>query len=251
MAMPLPIQNEIKLMKRKKNHQVIFAEMMQVLEKRFGEGRSIGKRQKWKEISLNNNGKIQMAQFKDFETRLRLGELEVKDSTPQESYRMLMDKLPSFMVTWVIEAEEKLAQSRPTVSFVGFAGMGLSDATRNIENLIGISPKEVSHMANGGFLVRFDDVSHAAKLLKLHGRSIAGTHEKIQVRETDLHLPTEGIFRLIESKLLLREKSEAFHNSKDMGNAFPSRQTRQETKRKKGGDGHASPTPVLAVGAQG
>ena len=48
MAMPLPIQNEIKLMKRKKNHQVIFAEMMQVLEKRFGEGRSIGKRQKWK-----------------------------------------------------------------------------------------------------------------------------------------------------------------------------------------------------------
>ena len=85
MAMPLPIQNEIKLMKRTFDPQLIYGEMMKTLERRFGEGRSIDKRQEWREVELSNNGKFQTCQFRDFETRFRLGELEVKDSTPQES----------------------------------------------------------------------------------------------------------------------------------------------------------------------
>jgi hypothetical protein len=72
MAMPLPIQNEIKLMKRQMDPQVVHGQMMKILEKRFGEGRSIGKRQKWREVELFNGGKISANQFRDFENSFKL-----------------------------------------------------------------------------------------------------------------------------------------------------------------------------------
>ena len=48
---------------------------------------------------------------------------------------MLMEKLPSFMVNWVIEAEEKLAQNRPTVHFVKLHGMGVVMLLNLLKNL--------------------------------------------------------------------------------------------------------------------
>ena len=41
MAMPSPIQNEIRLLKLQMDHDLVYSEMMQKLERRFGEGRSI------------------------------------------------------------------------------------------------------------------------------------------------------------------------------------------------------------------
>jgi len=249
MAMPSPIQNEIRLLKLQMDHNLVFNEMMQKLERRFGEGRSIGKRQKWKEISLTHAGKIQMAQFKDFETKFRLGEIDVKDATPHESYRTLMEKLPPFMVNWVVEEEEKMRQKRPTVALSGLPGLGVQGISRNIEHWIGVPPREITPIAGDAFLVRFEDVSHMTKMLKFNGRQTSAGGHKISVRETDLHLPTEGIFRLIEAKLLLREKSEAFQNGKESGGSSQNRSSRGEVKGKKGFSANSSPSPVHAVGA--
>lgn len=87
------------------------------------------------------------------------------------------------------------------------------------------------------------------KMLKFNGRQTSAGGHKISVRETDLHLPTEGIFRLIEAKLLLREKSEAFQNGKESGGSSQNRSSRGEVKGKKGFSANSSPSPVHAVGA--
>jgi hypothetical protein len=141
LAMPSPIKDEIKLLKKKKPQQLVFSEMMQILEERFGEGRGMSMRRKWQEISLVNHGKIQMTQFKDFETKFKLGELEIKDVTPHESYRMLISKLPSFMLTWVVEEEQKLLESRPTLSFTGVVGLTVEGSVHNIERMVGAPPQ--------------------------------------------------------------------------------------------------------------
>ena len=60
LAMPSPMKDEIKLLK-KQPQQLVFSEMMQILEERFGEGRGMSMRSKWQEISLVNHGKIQRA----------------------------------------------------------------------------------------------------------------------------------------------------------------------------------------------
>ena len=146
---------------------------------------------------------------------------------------MLMEKLPSFMVNSVIEAEEKLAQNRPTVHFVGLHGIGVSDVVQTVEKFARATPKEVTPVGAGAFLIRFDNVAHAQKMLKIDGRKIAATDKKIVAKQTDLHLPTEHIFRLVESKLLLREKSEAFRTAKDFGGANSNRQSGSEKKEKR------------------
>jgi hypothetical protein len=188
-----------------------------------------------------------MAQFKDFETKFRLGEIDVKDVTPHEGYRMLMEKLPAFMVNWVVEEEEKLRQKRPTVAISGLPGMGVQGLVRNIEHWIGVTPREITPIGGDAFVVRFEDISSITKLLKFNGRQTSSGHHKISVRETDLHLPTEGIFRLIEAKLLLREKSEAFQNGKESGGNSQNRSSRSEAKGKKGFSADPSPSPVHAV----
>ena len=158
---------------------------------------------------------------------------------------MLMDKIPSFMVNWVMEEEEKMAKNRPTVKFVGSAEMSIHDVVRSVQGLIQVAPKEVTSIASGGFLLRFDNVSLVQKLVELNGRKISGTYKKIQVKETNLHLPMESIFRFVESKLQLREKSEAFQSSKEFGNALPSRQNRNAKKDKNIGKVETSNPPVL------
>ena len=111
--------------------------------------------------------------------------------------------------------------------------MGVSDVVQTVEKFARATPKEVTPVGAGAFLIRFDNVAHVKKMVKIDGTKIAGTDKKTVVKQTDLHLPTEEIFRLVESKLLLREKSEAFQTAKDFGGANSNRQSRSEKKEKR------------------
>ena len=48
---------------------------------------------------------------------------DVKDTTPQEVRRVLMQKLTPWMKTWVVEGEQKKERSRPIVQIVALENM--------------------------------------------------------------------------------------------------------------------------------
>ena len=248
MAFPTALQNEIKLWQKQSNHQLTFVEAMQRYEKRFGEGRSIGKRTKWREVTLENFGKVDSTQLRDFETRFCLSQLDVKDATPLEAYQLLMERLPSFMRTWVIEEENRIASNHPRLCIKALDGMTAVDVLDNVQRLIGERPKSGIPTKDGSFVVELSSILLANELLKFNGRTITGTTKKFVVKQVEQTLNTEKIFRLCESKLLIREKAEALSRSGDMGGvAHQSRlQKREEKKEKRRGTSCNEPPHAFA-----
>ena len=106
-------------------------------------------------------------------------------------------------------------------------------------------------MPGGMVLVVFADSTHAAKLLSYNGRAIVGTGQKVQVRKTDLHLNSEKVFRLIEKKLMVREKTEILHQGGESGGNPQSRASRQENRGRRENARENSPHPVHAVASAG
>ena len=62
---------------------------------------------KWSEVNMATTGKITSRQLREFQVNFLACADEVKDATPQEVRRLAMQKLPPFMKTWVIDAEQK------------------------------------------------------------------------------------------------------------------------------------------------
>ena len=83
---------------------------------------------------MNTNGKISSKQLREFQVNFLSCADYVKDTTPQEVRRVLMQKLPSWMKTWVAEAEQKKERNRPIVQIAAVEGMTKESMKRSIKN---------------------------------------------------------------------------------------------------------------------
>ena len=74
---------------------------------------------------------------------------KVSDATEGEAHRLLMDRLPKFMVGWVVAETAKLSPC----AMLCLEGMYEMEALRTTsENMAGVLPKNVKAKAQGGTL---------------------------------------------------------------------------------------------------
>ena len=82
---------------------------------KYSRDQNVGARKRWEEVFIYNQGKITSREWEDFEVNFRTAWKNVKDSTPEEARRVLLQKLPPFILKWVTEEEERKMFSVPTV----------------------------------------------------------------------------------------------------------------------------------------
>ena len=173
-CMPESVKNEIDFEARKSNGMVSFMELLAKFEQRFGTGKDFIMRRKWQDVTLVNNGKISTNDWMDFKVKFNSCALDVKDADPNECYRMLMQKLPSFILTMIVEKEEKNSQDRPILNVVCDEKLNCEQMMDIIEGWVGERPKKVEKERNGSFQVYFSGMTIAEKLMSLHGRTVMG-----------------------------------------------------------------------------
>ena len=89
------------------------------LEARFGKAQGEHLRKKWLDIQISKGfGKIGVQQLDEFRVNFESAWMDVPNATPEESRRVLLEKLPPFMRKWVIESEARRMKSRPIIEFV-------------------------------------------------------------------------------------------------------------------------------------
>jgi hypothetical protein len=59
-------------------------------------------------VYVSTTGKISPRDWEAFRLRFRMAQKEVFYATEEEAYRLFMNKLPQFMLTWIAEKEYKL-----------------------------------------------------------------------------------------------------------------------------------------------
>ena len=158
------LRGEIKLLRKRNGGTVTYPEVLARFEARYSSGGVAKLRKKWNEVTMNTNGKISSKQLREFQVNFLSCADYVKDTTPQEVRRVLMQKLPSWMKTWVAEAEQKKERNRPIVQIAAVEGMTEESMKRSIKKLIGEPPIKTQCMGGNVYRVTFNDYELAKKI---------------------------------------------------------------------------------------
>ena len=119
----------------------------------MGRGGDAKLRKKWGEVRMQTSGKHTTRQLREFRVSFLECADEVKDANPAEVRRKLLQKIPPFMKSWVIEAEAKKDERTPTVQLVAIPGMSEKNVSDSVKLLIKVAPKKSSHFRKWGLQV--------------------------------------------------------------------------------------------------
>ena len=98
---------------------------------------------------MQTSGKHTTRQLREFRVSFLECADEVKDANPAEVRRKLLQKIPPFMKSWVIEAEAKKDERTPTVQLVAIPGMSEQNVSDSVKLLIKVAPKKFTFREMG------------------------------------------------------------------------------------------------------
>lgn len=219
-CLPESIKEEIKLL-RYQGQQLGFTQVYAMLEARFAPHKKLGARRAWVEVALQNQGKITSGHWHNFWVKFKIAWLRVQDATPDEAYRMLLSKLPNFMINWVVEEQESRNRKHPMVNVRVPGAFTAVEIKESIQKLLNIVPQKIIPKPNGDTWVVFDSRGDAEKMLLLHSRKLAGSTQQITVQVVQQQLQVQEIYQVIEDKLMVKDKQDMVNGIRDMPQTRP------------------------------
>jgi len=182
-------------------YQAFYAKM----EDRYGQHRDRGTRQKWNDVYVSTTGKISPRDWEAFRLRFRMAQKEVFDATEEEAYRLFMNKLPQFMLTWIAEKEYKLNEQNPVVLMNAIPNLDEEAVKRTVQKFVGKAPISVEISGPAVYKIKFGDQKSAQKLVEMHGRVIKGLPDKLKVKRLNRTCTVDELFDLCLRKLKVQE----------------------------------------------
>ena len=164
-ALTPTLRGEVKLMRKKNGGTLTYPEVMATFEARYSSGGIAKLRKKWSEVTLHTTGKVTSQQLREFQVNFLNCADDVKDTTPQEVRRVLMQKLTPWMKTWVVEGEQKKERNKPIVQIVALENMSEASMKKSIQDLIGEPPIKVQILGQGAYRLTFNDYPLAKKIV--------------------------------------------------------------------------------------
>ncbi len=182
-------------------YQAFYAKM----EDRYGVHRDRGTRQKWQDISIHTEGKISPREWESFRVRFQMAQKEVNDATEEEAYRMFMNKIPQFMITWISEKEYKLNEQNPVILMSAIPNLPLEAVKKTIQKFVGKAPISVDAAGPAVYKIKFGDAETAQRMVEMHGRVIKGSPDKLRVKRVSRTCTVHELFELCLRKLKVQE----------------------------------------------
>jgi len=112
-------QKQLRLRQAETKGNLTFVQEFARLEGKYARDQTISSRKTWQEVFLVNNGKVTARECQDFEVNFKSAWHQVKDSTEDEARRMLISKLPHFLLRWLTEGEEKIISGQTRADHQG------------------------------------------------------------------------------------------------------------------------------------
>ena len=205
-----------------KGQKLGFTTVFAWLKAHYGSFPSLAARKIWHEIFLQTSNRMKPFEWREFWTRFSLARVNVKDSTEEEAYRLLLSRIPHFIIKWVIEEQRNRSSKKCQVRLQAIANLTSIELVGAIEGLIRVTPRETKSIGNGEYLIDFDSLESAQKLLMLSGRTIVGHQKPLTAELVEYRMTPEEIDSFVYNKLCtLEEVNEAVGMFKDFSPALP------------------------------
>jgi len=178
------------------------------MKARFSRDESIGARRQWEEVSIFNQGKTTTREWRDFEASFISAWQEVDGATKGEARRLLLQKVPSFILRWITEEEERRSFTNPTIRMNSPWDMTEGEMGDSLFVLIGKRATKVTKSRGGDFDIVLPDFGDIDKMLSYNGKSFRDTSMVVKVSRVEKVLDFEDIFLLVNHKLALRDRQD-------------------------------------------
>ena len=113
---------ELRLIQAQRRDGMVYMEFFAELKGKFDKDKNMGARRIWQEVQLPNSEKINGETWREFEINFKAAKMNVSDASGEEATRLLMSRLPPFILNWVVEHMETMAMKRPKLGIILMEG---------------------------------------------------------------------------------------------------------------------------------
>ena len=217
-----------------------FTEEFAKMNAPFSRDKDIGARQRWEEVSIFHSGRIGTREWRDFEASFITAWHGVEGATRDEARRLLLQKIPSFVLNWITEEEERRSISNPTIRMNSPWEMSEDEVANSIFVLIGKKPTKASKTRGGDFEIVLPDFTDIDKMLGYNGKNFRNTPTDVKVSRVDCILEVEDIILLVNQEMTLKDRQNLLQSANQHGSS--GKKTRTVNAESEGGDPR-SPSP--------
>jgi hypothetical protein len=109
-------QRAFRMKQKKKGEKMSFNEEFAQMKAKMSRFSDMNARTKWEEVFLFCQGKITIREWGEFEINFKSAMEDVKPTpSEEEARRVLVSKVPQFVLKWITEEEERKMTTNPMV----------------------------------------------------------------------------------------------------------------------------------------
>ena len=103
---------------------------------------------------MPNTGKIGLIEWRDFKVKFMDIWSDIPDASAEETYQMMIGKMPQFICNWIIEEQEKRRKKAPKVMISPIVA-SLVRMRESLYDLARERPREIVDRGQGACLMTF------------------------------------------------------------------------------------------------
>ena len=185
-----------------------YSEVISKLEVKYGQDQGLSLRKKWQDVSLPTAGRVTCQEWEEFRVNFQIAFDNVKDASPGEARRLLMQKVPVFIYSWIVEEEDRRRTLKPTVKINVPFDFSETNVSASLKKIAKVEPTKVTKVGEGLFEIVVSDQSELVNLQALTGKFFNLSNEMIRVEEKITAMDMDDLFAFVNRKLALRDNQE-------------------------------------------
>ena len=228
LASSLDQGSQLELQRRQElGERVQFQEFWNWLSRRHGGDMQASLRDDLRALRLQNEGKLTLAAWRDFEAKFKLIYSRMENPAEEEAQNLILQQLPDLLRKGIFRQQQKKDEQTPMLRLREIPGLNLDRAKGLVQKAIGPEEPVVVSGAGGGFIIKLFSARARDLLMLRNNSSLAGGHVvKLTVHEYRFSL--EEIFRHVENELKCQEKSDNLGRSWGGKSTTPNFDSRKE-----------------------
>ena len=200
---------QLELQRRQElGERVRFQDFWNWLAQKYGGGDvQASFREELRSLRAQNDGKLTLAAWREFESRFRLVFSRIESPSEEEAQALVLQQLPEMIRRGIIREQARRGQDNPTVRLRGIPGFTTDHVSRLVQSVIGQGePVGVTQQKDSFLLKLFS--RKAMELLMAKNGSFLGSGHQVKLTPHETKLGLDEVFRQAEEELRCQEKSD-------------------------------------------
>ena len=201
---------QLELQRRQElGERVRFQDFWNWLAQKYGGDVQASLREELRALRVQNDGKMTLAGWREFESRFRLVHSRLESPSEEEAQALVLQQLPDAIRRGIIREQARRGQSTPTARLRGIPGLTIAHVIRLAQDVIGQGEPVSATPEKDSFLIKLYSRRAMELLMARNGSLLAGGHQ-VKITPQEAKLSLDEVFRHAEDELRCQEKSDTF-----------------------------------------